>query len=242
MRNSKPCVLVVDPEPEVRKMLAVALTATDYGVVEAETAVEALRLAGLYQPDAVILETQLGDGQSGVDVIDSLRQWTRTPVLVLSEQHAPEHIVNCLQRGANDFLAKPFNMQVLLARLEVALRDHTIQEAGDSTLVCGDIEVDLLRHEARLHGELLELSPREYELLSYLIRNKGNMLTHSQILKALWGDGHAHDRQYLRVYIMQLRNKIEVDPQQPEYIITETGVGYRMDEPQGQDHPPQQVA
>ena len=106
-----------------------------------------------------------------------------------------------------------------------------MQEQGDSTLTCGDIEVDLLRHEARKKDVVLELSPREYELLSYLIRNKGNMLTHRQLLKALWGEAHAHDRQYLRVYIKQLRHKIEPDPHQPEYIITETGVGYRMDEP-----------
>lgn len=230
MLQSNPRVLVVDPEPQIRKMLAATLAAHAYQAVVADGVGEALRLAGLYQPDAVLLESAL-DNDGGLALIDSLREWTRTPILVLSERDDPEHIVTCLQRGANDFVAKPFNMQVLLARLEVALRDHVVQEEGDSTLTCGDIEVDLLRHEARKKDVLLELSPREYELLSYLIRNKGNMLTHRQLLKALWGEAHAHDRQYLRVYIKQLRHKIETEPHQPEYIITETGVGYRMDEP-----------
>lgn len=230
MLQSNPRVLVVDPEPQIRKMLAAALVAHSYQIVVAEDAGEALRLAGLYQPDAVLLESALDNG-GGLALIDSLREWTRTPILVLSEQDEPEHIVTCLQRGANDFVTKPFNMQVLLARLEVALRDHVVQEAGGSTLTCGDIEVNLLRHEARKQDVVLELSPKEYELLSYLMRNKGNMLTHRQLLKTLWGEAHAHDRQYLRVYIKQLRHKIEPEPHQPEYIITETGVGYCMDEP-----------
>lgn len=245
MRNSKPCLLVVDHEPQMRKLLCATFSASEYQVVSAQTAREALRLAGLYQPSALIMETLLPD-QPGVEIIETLRQWTTTPIIVLSEQDDPDHIVRCLQSGANDFVAKPFSMPVLAARLEVALRDHVVQEVGDSSLRCGRIRIDLLRHEAWLHNnqqqaQKLELSPREYELLSYLIRNRGKMLTHRQILKALWGDGHAHDRQYLRVYIMQLRRKIEANPQQPEYILTETGVGYRMDGPADGDWPDQRA-
>ena len=241
MRTSKPSVLVVDPDPQVRKMLAVTLSASQFKVIEAETAPEALRLAGLYQPDAMILETALtgeaaGGKQArsvnGLEVIRAIRQWSRLPVLALSESDEPDHIVECLRQGANDFVSKPFNMEILMARLEVMLRDRCVQEAGNSELHCGDIVVTLTRHDASLAGKPLELSPREYELLSYFIRNKGKLLTHRQILKTLWGDAHTHDRQYLRVYIMQLRHKIEPDPQQPHYIITEAGVGYRMDEPE----------
>jgi two-component system KDP operon response regulator KdpE len=240
MRNSKPCLLVVDHEPQTRKMLVATLTASGYQVQSAQTMIEGLRLAGLYNPSAIILETALPD-QSGVELIVALRQWSKTPVLVLSEQDAPDHVVRCLQIGANDFIAKPFNMSVLLARIQVALRDHMQQEVGASSLRCGRIYVDLLRHEAWLQGDKLELSPREFDLLSYLIRNRGKMLTHRQLLKALWGDGHSHDRQYLRVYIMQLRRKIESNPQQPEYILTETGVGYRMDGPADVRQPPPQA-
>lgn len=230
MRTSKPSVLVVDTDPQVKKMLAVTLTASKFKVIEAEHCSEVLRLVGLYQPDAMILEISQ-PGSDGLAVIEGIRQWSQMPIVVTSECDEPAHIVDCLKQGANDFVVKPFNMAVLLARLDVALRDHCVQESGSSELNCGDIAVDLTRHEVTLGGTLLELSPREYDLLSYFIRNKGKLLTHRQILKALWGDAHTHDRQYLRVYIMQLRHKIETCPQSPDYIITEAGVGYRMDEP-----------
>ena len=230
MNHSKPCVLVVDDEPQIRKMIEVTLTSCDFKIIEAESGNEAIRLTGSHKPDVVVLDMGLPD-IDGIEVITRLREWTDTPIVVVSARSDSGDIVEAFELGADDYMTKPFDMDVLIARLQAAMK-HTYQkELGESTLQAGDIVVDLLRHEVKVSGTLVEFSPKEYELLSFLMRHQGKMLTHRQILKEIWGDAHAYDKQYLRVYIMQVRQKMEKDPQDPEYILTEAGIGYRFDAP-----------
>lgn len=230
MTHSKPCILIADDEVEIRKMLHITLSASDYKVVEAETGKEALRLAGSVRPDVILLDLALPD-MKGMDVITQLREWSDIPVVVVADHAESDDVVEAFERGADDYMDKPFDMDILQARLQAAIK-HTFQkELGESALQAGDIAIDLVRHEVSLNGEKVDLSPKEYELLSYLMRHQGKMLTHRQILKEVWGDAHTHDKQYLRVYIMQLRQKLEADPEAPEYIFTESGIGYRMDIP-----------
>lgn len=230
MNASKPCVLVVDDEPQIRKMIEVTLTSYNFKIVEAESGNEAVRLTGSYKPDVVILDLGLPD-MDGTEVLKRLREWTDVPIVVVSARSDSSDIVEAFELGADDYMTKPFDMNVLLARINAAMK-HTYQkELGDSSLEVGGICMDLVRHEVTVDGKLVEFSPKEYELLSFLMRHQGKMLTHRQILKEVWGDAHTHDKQYLRVYIMQVRQKMEQDPQDPEYIITEAGIGYRFDAP-----------
>lgn len=228
MGASKPCILVVDDEPQIRKMIEVTLTAYNFKVLEAESGNEALRMVGSHKPDVVILDLGLPD-IDGVEVLKRLREWTDVPIVVVSVRSDSSDIVEAFDLGADDYVTKPFNMEVLFARINAAMR-HTFQkELGESVLEADGIRMDLIRHEVMVDGELVSLSPKEYELLSFLMQHQGKMLTHRQLLKAVWGKGYAHDKQYLRVYIMQVRQKIEKDPENPEYIVTEAGIGYRFD-------------
>lgn len=230
MNASKPCVLVVDDEPQIRKMIEVTLTSYNYKIVEAESGNEAVRLTGSYKPDVVLLDLGLPD-MDGTEVLKHLREWTNVPVVVVSARSDSSDIVEAFELGADDYMSKPFDIDVLMARINAAMK-HTYQkELGESTLKVGGIMIDLIRHEVTVDGALVEFSPKEYELLSFLMRHQGKMLTHRQILKEVWGDAHAYDKQYLRVYIMQVRQKMEKDPENPEYIITEAGIGYRLDAP-----------
>jgi len=216
----------------MRKMLSVTLSSSDFKVEEAESGKEALRLAGVLKPDAIILDIALPD-MEGTEVITQIRQWSEVPILVVSERSDASDIVEAFEIGADDYMTKPFNMEILIARLHAALRHSYQKEQGESLLRVGEVEIDLVRHEVKLHGQTVDFSPKEYELLSFFVRHKGKMLTHRQILKQIWGAAHLHDKQYLRVYIMQSRQKIEHDPENPRYIITEAGIGYRFDGPGG---------
>ncbi len=228
MNASKPCVLVVDDEPQIRKMIEVTLTSYNFKIVEAESGNEAVRLTGSCKPDVVLLDLGLPD-MDGMEVLKRLREWTDVPVVVISARSDSSDIVEAFELGADDYMTKPFDMNVLMARISAAMK-HTYQkDLGDSTLQAGGITIDLIRHEVTVDRKLVEFSPKEYDLLSFLMRHQGKMLTHRQILKEVWGDAHTHDKQYLRVYIMQVRQKMEKDPQDPEYIITEAGIGYRFD-------------
>jgi len=231
MKKSKPCILVCDDEPQIRKMINVTLNACDFKIIEAESGNEALRLAGSCKPDAIIMDLGLPD-IDGTQVIKQLRQWSDTPIVVLSARSDSEDVVQAFDLGADDYITKPFDMNIMIARLNAAIKHTYKKEMGQSNLEVGDIKIDLARHEVKVRGELAELSPKEYDLLSFLMRNQGKMLTHTQILKEVWGDAHAYDKQYLRVYIMQVRGKIEKSPENPEYIITEAGIGYRFDDPE----------
>lgn len=233
MNTSKPTVLIVDDEPQIRKMIGVTLSSCDFRVVEAESGREALHLAASCKPDVILLDLGLPD-LDGNEVLKQLREWSNTPVVVVSVRDESSDIVKAFELGADDYMTKPFDMDILIARIHAAIRHNFQKEQGSSTLEAGNIVIDLVRHEVRLNDAIISLSPKEYELLSYLMRHRGKMLTHRQILKEVWGDAHTQDKQYLRVYVMQVRQKIETDPDKPEYITTEAGIGYRFDAPKGE--------
>jgi two-component system KDP operon response regulator KdpE len=228
MGDIKSLILVVDDEPQIRKMLKVTLEASDYRLEEAENGKQALRMAASVKPDIILLDLGLPD-LDGTEVIRQLREWSATPVIVVSVRDGDKDIAAALDLGADDYMTKPFSVDVLLARIRSNLRKAIRQEGGEPELVNGPIRLDQLRHEVTLGGDILSLSPKEYELLRYFMTHKGRMLTHRQILSEIWGPAHVEDVQYLRVYVGQLRQKIEPDPESPRCIVTEPGIGYRME-------------
>ena len=222
-------VLVVDDEPQMRRFLRPALEAQGYKVVEAATAREAIVLAGTHNPDCVLLDLGLPDGD-GLDVTRRLREWSAAPIIVISARGQEADKVAALDAGADDYLTKPFGTGELLARLRVAQR-HAARfrdDGGEPVFESGDLRVDLGRREVALAGEPLHLTPLEYKLLATLVRHAGRVLTHRQLLKEVWGPSAVSETQYLRVYMGQLRHKIEKDPARPVLLTTETGVGYRL--------------
>ena len=223
---NKPGILVIDDEVQMRKLLEITLQTNGYTVTTAATAKEGLIMAANHPPDLVLLDLGLPD-KSGHDVLKSLRQWYTHPVIILSVQHDEENIVMALDNGANDYLGKPFRTGELLARMRSALRT-AITEDGDTMIGSTDLEIDLTARTVKKNKELLKLTLTEYSLLALLARNEGKVLTHQYLLRAIWGPGFISQSQYLRVFIAQLRKKIETDPNRPEYILTESGVGYRF--------------
>ncbi len=220
-------VLVVDDEPAIRRFLRASLKAAEYRVVEAGDAAGALRALIAEKPDLLILDLGLPD-KSGLDLISALRKGTAPPIIVLSARDDERSKVEALDRGADDYLSKPFGMAELMARLRAALR-HAFQAQGElPVFLSGDLSVDLVRrHVARGGGEV-KLSPKEFELLSHLVMHAGKVLTHRHLLREVWGPAQLDEVQYLRVFIRSLRQKIEPDPTRPTHILTEPGVGYRL--------------
>ena len=221
-------VLVVDDEPQMRRFLRPALEAQGYKVVEAASAREAIVLASTHTPDCVLLDLGLPDGD-GLEVTRRLREWSTAPIIVISARGQEADKVAALDAGADDYLTKPFGTGELLARLRVAQRHAArFRDAGEPVFESGDLRVDLGRREVALAGEPLHLTPLEYKLLATLVRHAGKVLTHRQLLKEVWGPSAVSETQYLRVYMAQLRHKIEKDPARPALLTTETGVGYRL--------------
>jgi two-component system KDP operon response regulator KdpE len=221
-------VLVVDDEPPIRRFLRTSLRAQGYHVLEAEDGGTALDLIGRNPPDVIVLDLGLPD-IDGVEVIRRLRHRGSTvPVIVLSSRTDEPGKVEALDLGADDYVTKPFGMEELLARLRAALR-HRLQQQGERPVFkSGGLSVDLVRRVVRVRGEEVKLSPREYDLLRLLVAHAGKVLTHKFILREIWGG--ETDVQYLRIYIRSLRQKIEPDPERPQHVVTETGVGYRLRE------------
>jgi two-component system KDP operon response regulator KdpE len=228
MLEKKSTILVVDDEVQIRKMLGIFLDASNFKIEESDCGKQAVRMCASVRPDLILLDLGLPD-MDGKEVIDQIRTWSQVPILVLSVRTADEEIVAALDRGADDYVVKPFNVDVLMARVNANLRKAAVKEAGEPILVNGPIRIDLVRHEVFLNGEKAAFTPKEYELLRYFVVNRGKMLTHKQILKEIWGPAHGEDTQYVRVYIGQLRDKLEVDPANPQFIVTEPGIGYRME-------------
>ncbi len=226
-RNA-PLVLVIDDEGAIQKLLQVALGAGGFRVVPASSAEEGVVAASMHRPDLVILDLGLPDGD-GLSVIARLREWTKVPVLVLSARGREEDKVKALDAGADDYLVKPFGTGELLARIRVALR-HAAQEGPAETtqIAAGDLLIDLEKRLVTRSGEEVHLTPIEWPLLSYLARHEGRVLTHRQILKEVWGPNAIGQTQYVRVYLQNLRHKLEVDPSRPAHFLTEAGVGYRF--------------
>jgi two-component system KDP operon response regulator KdpE len=229
MTNTNVKVLVVDDEPAIRRLLRVGLASEGYAVIEAINAKEAIQLVGDDRPDLILLDLGLPD----IPGHDLLARWRseglELPVVVLSSRTDEQGIVNALENGADDYVTKPFGMKELAARLRVALR-HRLQQQGERPVFkTGELSVDLVKRIVKVGDNEIKLSPKEYDILRILVQHAGKVITHQHLLKQVWG-GSA-DVQYLRVYVRQLRQKIERSPDQPEYITTETGVGYRLREP-----------
>ncbi|MGW4824660.1 response regulator [Streptomyces sp. NPDC004227] len=226
-------VLVVDHEPQLLRALAVSLTAQSYAVATAPDGTSALRLASSKPPDAVIVDIDLPDAD-GTDVITDLRSWSSVPVVALSARAAPADVVEVLDAGADDYVAKPFAMEELLARLRAVLR-RTDCGGGPRTVAVGDYAVDLAAYtvvDDSGRGDPVHLTPTEWRLLATLLRNPGRLVTGHQLLRDIWGPGHDEKSNYLRINISGLRHKLEPDPAHPRHLITEPRVGYRF-EPRG---------
>jgi two-component system KDP operon response regulator KdpE len=225
-------ILVVDDERPIRRLLHTSLTAEGYEVIEAETAAQGLATAAREKPDAVLLDLGLPD-QDGLEALRQLREWSKVPVVVVTVRSDETEKIAALDSGADDYVTKPFGMGELLARLRTALRHGTQAEIGAPVFVSGALSVDLAKRRVAVNGEEVKLSPKEYDLLRLFVRHAGRVLTHQMILKEIWGPAHVGDTQYLRVYVGQLRHKLQDDPAEPVLIRTEPGVGYRFAEAEG---------
>lgn len=228
MNKKKNTVLIVDSDPQTQKMMRIILDKENFNLVDCAKGKQAVNLTISTKPDLVLLDLNLPDMQ-GIDVITALREWSEVPIIILSARAKDSDVVEALNKGANDYVIKPFSSGVLLARINASLRSAVTQEAGVPRLVNGPLVIDLVRHEVFLDENLISLTPKEYNLLRYLMIHRGKMLPHREILKAVWGNAHAEDTQYLRVFIGQIRAKIETKKPSPVLIITEPGVGYRME-------------
>jgi len=220
-------VLVIDDEAAILRFLKPALEANNYQMTSAGTVAEGTKRIAADTPDIVLLDLGLPDGD-GKEVIRRAREWTDLPIIVLSAREREAEKIEALDLGADDYVNKPFNIGELLARMRAALRHRLQRKAEISVLRVGDLEVDSIRHRVARGGDEIRLTPKEFELLSFLARHAGRVITHRQILAAVWGPAHTEDTQYLRVYVGQLRQKIETQPDDPRIILTEPGIGYRI--------------
>jgi two-component system KDP operon response regulator KdpE len=226
-----PVVLLVEDEPQMRRFLRSALATQHLELVEAATAREGLAQAAGRKPDVVLLDLGLPD-HDGIEVTRRLREWSTVPIIVLSARGREQDKVDALDAGADDYLTKPFGIGELLARMRVALRHGAARAAPaeDAVFEAEGVRVDLARRQVSRHGEPVRLTPTEYRLLSLLVRHAGRVLTHRHILREVWGPGAQTESHYLRVYVNQLRQKLEADPARPRLLVTEPGVGYRLQE------------
>jgi two-component system, OmpR family, KDP operon response regulator KdpE len=229
MTDPKPSVLVVEDEAPMRKFVHVSLEAQGYRVLDAETGKQGLELAAAHVPDLVLLDLGLPD-MDGLEFAKRLREWGSMPIVILSARSDEEQKVRALDEGADDYLTKPFGAGELMARIRVALRHGARARDGAGSLarIGDEIEIDLVKRLVHVRGEEVHLTPIEYKLLVILVKHAGMVVTHRHLLEQVWGPGHAHQMQYLRVYMTQLRRKLEKNPARPKYLTTEPGVGYRL--------------
>lgn len=226
--SNLPHILVIDDEQQILRALRTILGQQDYRITTAESGEKGLALAVAVQPDIIILDLGLPD-ISGLEACRRLREWSATPIIILSAHDSENEKVQALDAGADDYLTKPFGVDELLARIRVALRHHTLAAgAKNTTITSGGVIIDLVNQTVSKNGERVKLSATEYKLLAYLATHTGKVLTHKSILENIWGYVDGGQMEYLRVYIRQLRQKIEEDPHDPHLIITESGVGYRF--------------
>lgn len=229
-RDSKLLVLVIEDEAPIRRFLKTTLSAHGYGFQEALNGADGIQAVAKQNPDLIILDLGLPD-MDGLDVIKQIREWSETPIIVLSAREQEGDKVTALDEGADDYLTKPFGVSELLARMRVAFRRSIkATETAESKYEFGDIVVDLSSRLVYVAGEEIHLTPIEYKLLVTLIKYRGKVVTHNQLLREVWGQGYNEETQYLRVYMAQLRRKLEKDPANPEFFLNEPGVGYRLRE------------
>lgn len=228
MHEKKNTILIVDDEPQIQKMLGILLDVENFKIVESLSGKQGIRLCMSAKPDLILLDLGLPD-MDGKAVITAIREWSQVPIIVLSVRAMDEEVTAALNMGANDYVTKPFNVEVLLARINASLRSAAVQETGEAQLCNGNLRMDLVRHEVFINNALIAFTPKEYDLLRYFMVNRGKMLTHKEILKSVWGVAHAEDTTYLRVYIGQIREKIGDKTNAAAFITTEPGIGYRME-------------
>jgi len=223
---NNPTILIIDDEVQIRKLLEITLSANDFRVHEASTGKEGLISAAMHPPDLILLDLGLPD-EDGQSILKKLREWYKAPVIILSVRDNEDDIIQALDNGANDYLTKPFRTGELLARIRTALR--LVQNTENVPLrEYGSLSIDFTSRIVKKNQEVLKLTTTEYQLLVLMAQNEGRVLTHQFILKIIWGPSYLEQSQYLRVFVRQLRKKIEDNPDQPKYIITESGVGYRF--------------
>ncbi|MFI3185974.1 MAG: response regulator [Methylococcaceae bacterium] len=229
MSSSHPVIVVIEDDLQIRRFLRTSLSVHRFQVIEAETGEQGLVEIGTRKPELVILDLGL-PGMDGIEVIHKVREWSAVPIIVLSARSQESNKITALDEGADDYLTKPFSIGELLARIRVSLR-HAAQLAGDSTetIFClGDLQVDLSGRQVFIGEQEIHLTPLEYRLLTVLIHHAGKVLTHRQLLLQVWGPAYVEHAHYVRIYMGQLRRKLEADPTQPRYLLTEAGIGYRL--------------
>jgi two-component system KDP operon response regulator KdpE len=226
--NSEETILVIDDEVQIRRLLEITLSSNGFKISEASTGKDGIIAAATHHPALIILDLGLPD-INGIEILKKIREWYLKPIIILSVKSSEEDIINALDNGANDYLTKPFKTGELLARIRVALR-HSPGSELDTILSFGTLTIDLPNHIARKNEEILKLTTTEFSLLALLAKNSGRVLTHQSILKEIWGFGYVGQTQILRVFVAQLRKKIEDDPAKPTLLITESGIGYRFHE------------
>jgi len=219
-------ILIIDDEVQIRRLLEITLSANGYKITEASAGKEGLALAASIQPVLIILDLGLPD-LDGLEILKKLREWYHKPIIILSVRNSEDDIVKALDIGANDYLTKPFRTGELLARIRSSIR-QSLGISDKPTLEFGSLSIDLANHTARKNNELLKLTSTEFSLLALLAKNEGRVLTHQYILKEVWGMGYIEQTQYLRVFIAQLRKKVEDNPSKPKLLNTESGIGYRF--------------
>jgi len=222
-------ILIIDDEVQIRRLLEITLNINGYKVIEANNAKEGISLTATHNPDLIILDLSLPD-EDGQSVLKKIREWYSKPIIILSVRNSEEDIIEALDNGANDYLTKPFRSGELLARIRSAFRLIKTSFENNPVLTFGNLSIDLANHTAKKSGELVKLTTTEFSLLALLAKNSGKVLTHQFILKEVWGLGYIDQTQYLRVFIAQLRKKIEENPSKPALIMTESGIGYRFGE------------
>lgn len=224
---NKPEVLIIDDEPQIRKLLRITLESNQYRVAQASTGKEGLIAAANHPPELILLDIGLPDG-SGHQILSELREWYNKPIIMLSVNNAEADIISALDMGATDYITKPFRSGELLARIRSAIRRDQNLNLNENLITIGDLQVDLVARVVKRSNEIIKLTSTEYNLLALFAKNEGKVLTHQYILKEIWGVGYQTETQYLRVFVAQLRKKIEENPHNPQHIVTESGVGYRF--------------
>lgn len=226
--NTTTTTVLIEDDPAIRKFLSTSLTAEGFKLFEAETGKQGMIEASIRKPDLIILDLGLPD-IDGVELIKRIREWSLMPIIILSARSNEQHKIEALDAGADDYLTKPFSLGELLARIRAALRRSLINpEQPQELFQTGDLIVDLFKRQVLLNHQEIHLTPIQYRLLSVLVKNAGKVLTHQYLLKEVWGLPYQENAHYLRIYMSQLRQKLEIDPTQPQYLLTESGIGYRL--------------
>ncbi len=235
MPEEKELILLIEDEPQMRRFLRITLRSQGYRLVESETGNDGLTQAATRNPDVVLLDLGLPD-LDGLEVTKRMREWMQTPIIVISAREQEQDKIHALDAGADDYLTKPFNAGELLARIRVALRHASRRDVDqqEPVFILDNLRVDLARRQVYVGEQEVHLTPIEYKLLMVMVRHAGKVITHNQLLKEVWGPAHVNEVQYLRVYMTQLRHKLEADPARPRFLMNEPGIGYRLKyDPQG---------